>query len=388
MATPSKAPYILFLPRWFPSTEFPQHGIFNQKHIETISHWHKVVICFIHSGDRFSIARACDNNALVYRVSYAHIENAPFRNLVHYGYAFFRALGIVRNENGLPVLLHTLVGSRNLVLATIVSFFWRRPLVHSEHRSAFFSESQHPLKGLRLQLALWALGKAKLLSVPSSFLAKHLMVLAPNLKPFVLPNVVGNAAKKTHAPNTQQLRLVMVCDFHDAVKNIRGFLDLFQAFPIEWTLTIYGSGQDDALIRAHAQGLGLLEPRLCFKGATDNDRVLKILPDYDVLCLYSRIETFSIVAAEAISSGLAVVSTPCGGPESFLGFPHTKVVKSKRTEDWVKAIREAVTAWNLETVQSASDFIQKHYSSEEIGQKWREVYKALLASKGGALAEK
>jgi glycosyltransferase involved in cell wall biosynthesis len=384
MYTRSKTPYLLFLPRWYPSAEFPQHGIFNQKHIECLPIQHKVVLS-LHPGNGFSIKSSSENNSTVYRATYAHAENATIKNLLHYAYAFFRALGIIRQEQGLPVLLHSLVGSRNLVLASLVSTFWKRPLIHSEHRSAFFEESQHPLKGFRLQLALWALGKASVLSVPSSFLAKRLMLLSPNLKPIIIPNVVRSLSVKKHAPNTPQLKLVMVCDFHDAVKNIRGFLDLFQAFPNEWTLAIYGSGQDDALVREHAQFLGLSEPRLCFKGATDNERVLEILPDYDVLCLNSRIETFSIVAAEAIGSGLAVVSTPCGGPESFLGFPHTKVVKSKRPEDWVNAIREVVTAWNPETVRSASDLIQETFGPDQAGKEWMKVYREMAVRKGREL---
>ena len=83
------------------------------------------------------------------------------------------------------------------------------------------------------------------------------------------------------------------------------------------SLDIWGSGDldDSALLKNLAEKLGIRK-EVRFLGHTSN--VHEILPQYDVLVVPSRGESFSLVALEGMAAGVPVVATRCGGPEEII----------------------------------------------------------------------
>ena len=55
-----------------------------------------------------------------------------------------------------------------------------------------------------------------------------------------------------------------------------------------------------------------------FHGALDNAAVLALMRRSDAFALASRSETFGVVFIEALSQGLPVAATRCGGPEGIV----------------------------------------------------------------------
>lgn len=55
-----------------------------------------------------------------------------------------------------------------------------------------------------------------------------------------------------------------------------------------------------------------------FLGGLKNDEVLDLMYTSDAFVLASRVETFGVVFIEALSQGLPVIATRCGGPESIV----------------------------------------------------------------------
>ena len=82
-------------------------------------------------------------------------------------------------------------------------------------------------------------------------------------------------------------------------------------------LDIWGSGDPGytRLLKNLADELGIAD-RVRFMGHTSN--IDEILPEYDVLVVPSRGESFSLVALEGMAAGVPVVATRCGGPEEII----------------------------------------------------------------------
>ena len=82
-------------------------------------------------------------------------------------------------------------------------------------------------------------------------------------------------------------------------------------------LTIGGTGLIASQLHNLAAELGL-ENSVEFLGGLQNDQVLDLMFRSDAFVLASRNETFGVVFIEALSQGLPVAATRCGGPQTII----------------------------------------------------------------------
>lgn len=86
---------------------------------------------------------------------------------------------------------------------------------------------------------------------------------------------------------------------------------------LDLSLDIIGNGDYQPVLQNLAVELGI-QDRVCFLGLYSADQVRSSLPNYDLLVLPSLIESFGLVLIEAMASGLPVLSTFSGGPETIV----------------------------------------------------------------------
>ena len=82
-------------------------------------------------------------------------------------------------------------------------------------------------------------------------------------------------------------------------------------------LKIGGGGYEEFKLHKLAEDLGL-KNHVSFTGRLKNEEVLDLMYRSDAFVLASRHETFGVVFIEALSQGLPVIATRCGGPESIV----------------------------------------------------------------------
>lgn len=82
-------------------------------------------------------------------------------------------------------------------------------------------------------------------------------------------------------------------------------------------LKIGGTGLADAQLHAQTRALGI-QDSVTFLGKLQNEEVLNLMRASDAFVLASRHETFGVVFIEALSQGLPVAATRCGGPNSII----------------------------------------------------------------------
>lgn len=102
----------------------------------------------------------------------------------------------------------------------------------------------------------------------------------------------------------------------------KGFDILLRALALlktrnDFLVEIVGDGKDRADLEALAAQLGVGQ-RVCWRGALSPAEVLTALGDADVFLQPSRYEGLSNAALEAMSCGLPVIVTRCGGIDTYI----------------------------------------------------------------------
>ena len=111
-----------------------------------------------------------------------------------------------------------------------------------------------------------------------------------------------------------------------------------------------------------------LAPNVELLGPVDLDRLVALYLSHDALVLSSRQEGFGIVVAEALHSGLPVVTTPCGGPEDVLRRSKGGMIAGFSPRELADAIHALVTdrdAWHHAS-RSGARFAATELSFEQL----------------------
>ena len=81
-----------------------------------------------------------------------------------------------------------------------------------------------------------------------------------------------------------------------------------------------------------------LSDKIKLIGLIDREEVVKQLDDCDVFVLPSHYETFGVVLIEALSRGVPVISTYCGGPECIVNESNGILVEPKNVNQLAEAL--------------------------------------------------
>lgn len=161
--------------------------------------------------------------------------------------------------------------------------------------------------------------------------------IVPNLlrtdifKP-ILRNENGNSDKK-------EIRLISVCSAQK-VKRHDVMFEIVRAMlnrKLQVTLTIFGIDENERRLVDLRNQMGLSSV-VSFRGRVARKIIFEAFREHDMYVCTSDTETFGLAPAEALCSGLPVVSSNCGGVSEFLVFPNTAIVPRQDPELYVQEI--------------------------------------------------
>lgn len=158
----------------------------------------------------------------------------------------------------------------------------------------------------------------------------------------------------------------------------KGFDLLIEAFykaelPKEsWKLTIVGGGTLKKIRGTDtSQRAGF---KYYIGRAKDKLEILDYLQNADVFILSSLKETFSVVCIEAMSQGVPVIATSCGGPEEFVEEKDGLLIKPNDVEALKEAIIKMVSTYRLYDRNLISDDCLKRFSPNVIATKLTNIF--------------
>lgn len=376
--------HILHLPKWYPHNEDPQLGVFIKKQILAASEFHMQSVLYIKSVKKlpkpFIVEEVKAKNLLEITIYYRKPDSRTKQFLLlkkMYSLGFKK----IKNTIGPPDLLHV----HNLMTPAIWANKYSKkrmvPWILSEHWSGYTPRSGVFRAKMKWEKKLWKWysEKAAVTIAVSEFLLDALKKNGIGIKHLVIPNVVEGDLIQTNRDDGE-IRILNVSDMVDEVKNISGLLLAFSVLVKEFPRTklyLVGDGEDFGNLKIFVQELGI-EEHVIFYGRLSNDKVLKLYHEIDFTVINSRVETFSVVAAESLMAGKPVISTRSGGVQEFITKDQGILIPINNEDKLLDALKTMRTTFVDYDPNILSEYAKEKFSARSIGMRLTEVYESIL----------
>ncbi len=170
------------------------------------------------------------------------------------------------------------------------------------------------------------------------------------------------------------------------LKKRKGFQDLLNAFPAvigtypNAQLHIFGKGPQRETLEAVASKHGI-EENVTFHGYVSHSQIKDFLADCRLFVHPSYSEGYSHVRLEALASGCPVVGTDIMGANGMIVDEYTGLtVQPGDTDGLARSIIQLLSADErlVEMSHNCREHVAKHYSFDQIGQQWADVYDSII----------
>ena len=142
-------------------------------------------------------------------------------------------------------------------------------------------------------------------------------------------------------------------------------------------LTIMGAGSEEANLKNLADEL-CLNNNVSFYGRYNREQFAQQLDGADTFVLASRGETFGVVYIEALSFGLPVIATHCGGPDDIVDESNGVLVDVDDVKGLAKAMVNMVDNIEKYDRNEISRRVRKIFSGESIAMQLTKIFSRIL----------
>lgn len=376
--------HILLIPSWYISSYNPLAGIFFKEQAEALAKYNKVGVIAI---QEISI-REIVNQKKLYFENKNFIENDVETYILQYpalpklhkirrkikSLLFKKLFKRYVKENGMPDIVH-LHSYMNGELAIWVKEKYNIPYVVTEHFSGFsrdivseedMDRAKNIFKKSAYNIAV-SEEFVKLLNSKFNYEFKYI----PNIVNIDFFNIKTDMAKEGFEfiniafLNKNKNQEMLINAFHRAFKNKSRI-----------KLTIVGDGPEYDNLKALITELNI-EEQVSLYGRASREEVKKLLQESNAFVLSSRYETFGVVVIEALASGLPVVATKCGGPESIINDNIgllSEIDENSLAKNLIQ-MRKNRLNYNPNYIRN---YVKDNFSEEVIVQQLKDVYEKVL----------
>lgn len=325
--------HVLILPSWYPQTPTDVDGIFFRQQAEALSR------AGLQVGVIAPIFRALRSQPeTIFSRQYGienFVHNQVATSVYHSMYFFPRIPYLDRNrwvsaakklfanyvsQYGKPDIIHAHCVNHAGIAAHEIHQTTGIPYVITEHSSTYARKLIRDWQRPSMQAA--AESASVRLAVSQNFCAL-LQEEYHGLDWQYLPNILSAPFEApvdlSTKPHNDIFTFCSIAHLHPK----KGFDILLAAFAQalkqrpNMRLIIGGGGLLEHSLPKLASELGISNA-VTFTGRLNNTQVLSTMFASDAFVLASHIETFGVVFIEALSQGLPVIATRCGGPENFI----------------------------------------------------------------------
>jgi L-malate glycosyltransferase len=255
------------------------------------------------------------------------------------------------------------------------------PLVITEHFSGI---AQRSLSRVEARKARFAYNRAARILPVSGFLQEAIEAYGIH-RPFeVVPNVVDTSVffPPDGVPRQDcKRRLLFVGNLEPL--HLKGFPTLLLALARlretsqAWKLDVIGGGPERSRDERSAADLGLGE-HVTFHGPQQRHAVAQAMREADLLIQPSRVETFGTVIAEALVSGLPVVSTAVGDIPERLDERGGRLVPPDDPAALAKLLADTLEELDAFDRAAISKAARDRYGLNVVGEQLSRVYESVL----------
>ena len=351
---------LLIIPSWYPSNIHPESGtFFRERALILQRHGFNITIAahIVHSArdvlkfkpDPNNVMPINDNEMIVYKTealnSYPKLPKQAFKN---YKKSISALVQRIIAKQGKPDMVF--IHSSLFAGAALDTYLHGRsiPYIVSEHLKEFIIDDGWTAfqkvcinNSYNYASRIIATSDALKNNIQSEFnISDEKIVLIPNpadVQSFSLrtENIEGPFTFIAIALLRREKRLdILINAFAKLIKNIP-----------DAVLTIVGDGPEKDNLDLLSRKLNI-NKRVNFTGYQKKPAVAEILSHHHVLVLSSEVETFGVVLVEAMTAGLPVIATRCGGPESIVSLETGMLVKRNDSVKLAKAMQKIIDSYS------------------------------------------
>ncbi|MDE7131852.1 MAG: glycosyltransferase family 4 protein [Lachnospiraceae bacterium] len=217
----------------------------------------------------------------------------------------------------------------------------------------------------------------------SAAAGKYFTEFAPDIRLDIIPNAVEYEmyhVKKDYAKQISKFVAVSrLTGFKNLDLMIQAFVKIHENYP-SVILDIYGEGRERENLEQLIK-LCQAESFIKLKGYANRQKLVEVLPEYDVFSLMSIGDSFGIVFIEAMSVGLPVICAKAGGPEEIVLDHETGMfAKPNDLEDTVQVIEFCIQNPELmeEMGKKGRKRVEECYSVVGVAKKHIDLYERCL----------
>ena len=386
---------ILIIPSWYP----PDGGYFFKEHSEALLKmgWQvDVLVCRMVGIRKLMQAgwsalrryRVREEDGLrVIRSSYLKVPGNEKYNILGWARQTARIYLRYEKQFGRP----DLILAHSVTWAGYASYVINRkhgiPYVIVEHRSFFVwstQEARQMVLPFHVPLFGLAYEHCEKLVLVSDSLRKGIEALVPSVieRSMVIPNMIREdlfllppQARKTEP---------FVFLWAGRLEHVKGVDLLLEAVKTlseqtekRFLVRLAGKGSLREELEQQAAALGLSD-RVSFLGRISREDMLKEMQGANCFVLPTRYEAFGVVLIEAMATGLPLIATSSGGPESIVTRDNGILIEGENVNELAAAMQEIMTNIKDYSADEIRKQTLKHYVDRSVMEQYGQVFLQLL----------
>lgn len=383
---------ILVIPSWYP----PDGGYFFKEHSEALARAgceiHVLVnrvigirrIGRIEKGKWLSPYTSNESGLVVLRSVYFKIPGNERINIKLWKWSTVRLFRKYYSLYGRPdiILAHSAIWAG--LAAAGINKEYNIPYIITEHRSFFVfnrGDARRMVKSFYIPHLQEAYSLCRRLIIVSESMKSGLLELFPELvrKIEVIPNMVdGDYFNLPEQRRKKDPFVFLSAGRLSAVKGldilISAFGELVKKTDHKVLLSIAGRGEMREQLEEQVRLSGLSE-NVKFLGRVSRDNMVKEMQGANCFVLSSSYEAFGVVLIEAMSTGLPVIATRSGGPESIIDEGCGFLIDPGSTADLAGAMLKMINEYHRFSHEAIRERVLQKYGSRLITGKYLDVFK-------------
>ncbi len=386
---------ILIIPSWYP----PDGGYFFREHSESIANMGYQVDVLVNRviGIRkllqagvsaLSVFRVQDENGLrVARSVYLKIPGSEKQNIKAWSRRVLKLYTRYQKMYGKPdlILAHSVTWAG--YAASLIKNQYGIPYLVVEHRSFFVwstPEARKMVKPFYLPFFEQAFRNCRALVPVSGSLMNGIRQLMPWVeeKVIIIPNMIREDMflPPGRPRNTDPFVFFWAGRF-EHVKGIDVLLDavhlLKQKIRSGFRVRLAGKGSLRTGLELQAEALGLGE-EVVFLGRISREEMQQEMQGANCFVLPTRYEAFGAVLIEAMASGLPVIATRSGGPDTIVTRENGLLIDSDDPTQLASAMEQIITNYNSYSAKNIRSSTIEQYGQTAVMKKYHELFQQIL----------
>lgn len=281
-----------------------------------------------------------------------------------------------------PDLIHAQVATEAGRFAVALGKLFRIPVMITEHSAPEGSEVDHfP----HYYYAKFAYGGSKYNACVSDSLREHLEGLFPQYEFHTIYN--GTKVVPERMAGEEQccryrvpgaVNCVIAANFYN--REIKGFHILLPVMArlrergVSVVLHLLGDGEHMEYYKNMAKELGISE--ICiFHGHCAKDEVYEVFWEMDFLVSASLFESFGCSLVEAMMTGMPVVATRCGGPESIVNSDNGILVEKNNEDALYAGMKKMCGSYGTYAKEKIREYAIEHFSMDTVSRQYAQLYR-------------